>query len=111
LRSSGLVLFAVIANYLFSKYRRQALIFKILYRLLTGLCYISCKISDRPVKFRPYGNPSSNVFTMFAGFCGHADKNHIYTVLTVTTGPLRAKIMLIMSSVKMSLTRMIEGRD
>jgi len=23
---------------------------------------------------------------MFAGFCGHADKNHIYTVLRVTTG-------------------------
>ena len=46
----------------------------------------------------------SNVFTMFAAFCGHADKNHIYTVLTVTTGPLRANIMLIWSSVKMSLT-------
>jgi len=36
---------------------------------------------------------------MFAGFCGHADKNHIYTVLTVTTGPLRANIMLIFPSV------------
>jgi len=41
---------------------------------------------------------------MFAGFCGHADKNHIYTVLTVTTGPLRANIMLVWPSVKMSLT-------
>jgi len=41
---------------------------------------------------------------MFAGFCGHADKNHIYTVLTVTIGPLRANIMLIWPSVKMSLT-------
>jgi len=45
----------------------------------------------------------SNVFTMFAGFCGHLDKNHIYTVLTVTNGPLRANIMLICPSVKMSL--------
>jgi len=34
----------------------------------------------------------SNVFTMFAGFCCHADKNHIYTVLTVTTDPLRENI-------------------
>jgi len=25
---------------------------------------------------------------MFAGFRGHADKNHIYIVVTVTTGPL-----------------------
>jgi len=25
---------------------------------------------------------------MFAGFCGHADKNHIYAVLAVTTGEL-----------------------
>jgi len=41
---------------------------------------------------------------VFAGFCGHADKNYIYTVLTVTPGPLRANIMLIWSSVKMSLT-------
>jgi len=41
---------------------------------------------------------------MLAGFCGHADKNHIYTVLTVTIGPLRAKIMLIWPSVKKSLT-------
>jgi len=41
---------------------------------------------------------------MFAGFCSHADKNYIYTVLTVTTGPLRANIILIWSSVKMSLT-------
>jgi len=39
----------------------------------------------------------SNVFRngMFAGFCGHADKNHIYTVSTVTTGPLTANMMLI----------------
>ena len=44
------------------------------------------------------------VFTTFAGFFVHADKNHIYTVLTVTTGPLRATIMLIWPSVKMSLT-------
>jgi len=29
-------------------------------------------------------------FAMFAGFCGHADKNHIYTILTVTTGALRS---------------------
>jgi len=35
---------------------------------------------------------------MFAGFCGHANKNHIYTVLTVTTSPLRANIMLMCSS-------------
>jgi len=41
---------------------------------------------------------------MFACFCGHADKNHIYIVLTVTTGPLRTNIMLIWPSVKMSLT-------
>jgi len=41
---------------------------------------------------------------MFAGFCGHADENHIYTILTVTTGPLRANITLIWPSVKMSLT-------
>ena len=46
----------------------------------------------------------SNVFSVFAGFCGHADKNHIYTVLTVTTGPLRANIILIWPSMKMSLT-------
>jgi len=39
---------------------------------------------------------------MFAGFCGHADKIHIYTVLTVTTGPLKANIMLIGPSVKRS---------
>jgi len=50
---------------------------------------------------------------MFAGFCGH---DHIYIVLTVTTGPLRANIMLIWPSVKMSWTplqcsRMSEGRD
>jgi len=32
----------------------------------------------------------SNEFTVFVGFCGYADKNHIFTVLTVTTGPLRA---------------------
>jgi len=31
-------------------------------------------------------------------------KTHIYTVLTVTTGPLRANIMLIWPSMKMSLT-------
>jgi len=41
---------------------------------------------------------------MFAGFCGHAYKNHICTVLAVTTGPLRANITLIWPSVKMSLT-------
>jgi len=41
---------------------------------------------------------------MFAGFCGHTDKNHIYTVLTVTIGPLRPNITLIWPSVKMSLT-------
>jgi len=41
---------------------------------------------------------------MSAGFCGHADKKHIYTALTVTTGPLRANITLIWLSVKMSLT-------
>jgi len=46
----------------------------------------------------------SNVFTMFAGFCGHEDKNHIYAVLTVTTGPFRATTMLLWPSVKMSLT-------
>jgi len=41
---------------------------------------------------------------MFAGFCGHADKNHIYTVKAVTTGPLGANITLIWPSVKISLT-------
>jgi len=41
---------------------------------------------------------------MSAGFCGHADKKHICTALTVTTGPLRANITLIWPSVKMSLT-------
>jgi len=41
---------------------------------------------------------------MFAGFCGHADQNHIYTVLIVTTDPLRENIMLIWLSVKMSWT-------
>jgi len=41
---------------------------------------------------------------MFAGFCGHADKNHICIVLTVTIGPLRANITLIWPSVKTSLT-------
>jgi len=46
----------------------------------------------------------SNVFSGFAGFCGHADKKHIYTVLTVTTGPLRANTMLIWPSMKTSLT-------
>jgi len=40
---------------------------------------------------------------MFAGFCGHAGKNHIYTVLTVTTGALKANITLISPSVKMGL--------
>jgi len=45
---------------------------------------------------------------MFAGFCGHPDKNHIYTILTVTTGPLRANIMLIRLSVKMSLTPLLQ---
>jgi len=53
---------------------------------------------------------------MFTVFCGHADKNHIYTALTVSTGSLRANILLIWPSVKMSLTvllcsRMSEGRD
>jgi len=53
---------------------------------------------------------------MFAGFCGHADKNHSYTILTVPTGSLRANIMLIWPSVKMCLTplqcsRISEGRD
>jgi len=43
----------------------------------------------------------SNVFTMFAGFCSHADKNHVNSVVT---GPLRANVMLIWPSVKMSLT-------
>jgi len=46
----------------------------------------------------------SNVFTMLAGFCSHADKNHIYAVLTITTGPVRTNIMLIWPSVKISLT-------
>jgi len=41
---------------------------------------------------------------MFAGFCGRADKNHIYTVLTVTTSPLKATITLTWHSVKMCLT-------
>jgi len=40
---------------------------------------------------------------MFAGFSGYADKNYIYAVLTVATGPLRANIMLIWPSAKMSL--------
>jgi len=40
---------------------------------------------------------------VFAGFYGHADKSHIYIVLTVATAPLRANIMLIWPSVKMSL--------
>jgi len=44
---------------------------------------------------------------MFAGFCGHADKNHIYIVLTVTTGSLRANIMLIWPSVKTSSTALL----
>jgi len=43
---------------------------------------------------------------MFAGFRGHVDKNHIYAVLTVTTGPSRANKMLIWPSVKMSLTHL-----
>jgi len=47
---------------------------------------------------------SSNIFSMLAGFCGHSDKKHIYTVLTVAIGPLRAYITLIWPSVKMSLT-------
>jgi len=38
---------------------------------------------------------------MFAGFCSHADKNHVNSVVT---GPLRANVMLIWPSVKMSLT-------
>jgi len=46
----------------------------------------------------------SNVFSVFAGFCGHAGKSRIYTVLTVTTGPLRASILLIWATMKMSLT-------
>ena len=48
----------------------------------------------------------SNVglFSMFADFCSRADKNDIYTVLTVTTGPVRANIMLIWPLVKMNLT-------
>ena len=41
---------------------------------------------------------------MFGGFCVYEDKNRIYAVLTLTTGPLRATIMLIWPSVKMSLT-------
>jgi len=41
---------------------------------------------------------------MFAGLCSHADKNHIYTVLVVTNGPLRANITLIWRSVKTILT-------
>jgi len=41
---------------------------------------------------------------MFAGFCGHADKSHIYTALAVTIGPLRANITLIWPLVKMCLT-------
>jgi len=41
---------------------------------------------------------------MFAGFCGHADKNHIYSVLAVTTGPLSENITLMWPSVKISLT-------
>jgi len=44
---------------------------------------------------------------MFAVFCAHADKNHIYSVLTTTTGPLRANIMLIWHLVKMSLTPLL----
>ena len=35
----------------------------------------------------------SNVFTISADFCGHADKKHIYTVLAVTTGPLRTNLI------------------
>jgi len=44
----------------------------------------------------------NNVFNRFAlvGFCGHADKNHICTVVIVTTGLLRANIMLIWPLVK-----------
>jgi len=45
LRNSALVLFEVTANYLFSKYRLQALIFKI---------PASAKLA---VKYRPSGNP------------------------------------------------------
>jgi len=43
---------------------------------------------------------------MFAGLYGHADKNHIYMSQqsTVTTGSLRANVMLTWPSVKMSLT-------
>jgi len=56
------------------------------------------------------------LFTMCAGFRSHVGKKHIHTVLTVTTGPLRANIMLIWPSMKMSLTplqcsRMSESRD
>ena len=46
----------------------------------------------------------SNVFSMFAGFCGLADKKHSYTALAVTTGPLGANTTLMWPSVKMSLT-------
>jgi len=59
----------------------------------------------------------SNVFTMFAGFCGHADKNPIYTVLTVTTGPLRANIRADMALHEnefdnlLQCSRMSEDRD
>jgi len=44
---------------------------------------------------------------MFAGFCGVGDKNHIDTLLTLTTGPLRANILLIWPSVKMRLTSLV----
>ena len=43
LKSSALILFALTANYLFLKYRLQALVFK---------------IPARPVKYRPSGNPN-----------------------------------------------------
>jgi len=53
--SSALVIFAVTAKYLFSKYRLQALVFKIpaSYRPLPN----SSKIVARPVKYRSSGNP------------------------------------------------------
>jgi len=49
----------------------------------------------------------SNLFTRFAGFHGHADKNHIYTLLVVTIGPLRANIMPMWPTVKVSLTPLV----
>ena len=48
---------------------------------------------------------------MFGGFCVYEDKNRIYAVLTLTTGPLRATIMLIWPSVKMSLTPLMYGNQ